>query len=89
MRGNAIVRRLGVRLQASDVAATIWHVANTRRRRRVHWYVGMQARLMALANKYVPDFLNRAGSASLSVHEVCPQAEQYINGAWNKERDGL
>ena len=29
------------------------------------------------------------GSASLSVHEVCLQAEQYINGAWKKERDGL
>ena len=66
MRGNAIVRRLGVRLQASDVAATIWQVANTRRCRRVHWYVGMQARLMALANKYVPDFLNRAIMRAIS-----------------------
>ena len=66
VRGNAIVRRLGVRLQASDVAATIWRVANSRRRRRVHWYVGMQARLMALANKYVPDFPNRAIMRAIS-----------------------
>ena len=66
VRGNASVRRLGVRLQASDVAATIWRAANSRRRRRVHWYVGMQSRLMALANKYVPDIVNRAIARAIS-----------------------
>ena len=66
MRGNAIVRRLGVHLRASDVAATVWRAANSRRHRRVHWYVGMQARLMALANKYVPDILNRATTRAIS-----------------------
>ena len=66
VRGNASVRHLGVRLQASDVAATIWRAANSRRRRRVHWYVGMQSRLMALANKYVPDIVNRAIARAIS-----------------------
>ncbi|SEQ67512.1 NADP-dependent 3-hydroxy acid dehydrogenase YdfG [Solimonas aquatica] len=53
------VRRLGVRLKAEDIARTVWDAAHWRLWRRVHWYPGLQTRLLALANKLAPALANR------------------------------
>lgn len=55
----ASVRRLGVRLQAADIAGTVWKAAHWRLWRRVHWYPGAQTYALALANKLAPALLNR------------------------------
>jgi NAD(P)-dependent dehydrogenase (short-subunit alcohol dehydrogenase family) len=55
----AIVGRLGVRLTADDIAETVWRAAHWRLWRRVHWYPGLQGRLLALAQKFAPALLNR------------------------------
>ncbi|SFF46894.1 NADP-dependent 3-hydroxy acid dehydrogenase YdfG [Fontimonas thermophila] len=53
------VGKLGVHLQAEDIAAVIWRAAHWNGRRRVHWYPGAQTRLLALVNKLAPAWLNR------------------------------
>ena len=55
----ASVRRLGVRLMAADIAATVWRAAHWRFWPRVHWYPGWQTRGLALTNKLAPAFVNR------------------------------
>lgn len=55
----ASVRRLGVRLQARDIADCVWRASQWQGRRRVHWYPGLQTWLLALANKLSPASLNR------------------------------
>jgi NAD(P)-dependent dehydrogenase (short-subunit alcohol dehydrogenase family) len=53
------LERLGVRLQAPDVARCVWRAAQWRLWPRVHWYPGLQTRLLALAQKLSPAWLNR------------------------------
>lgn len=55
----ASISRLGVHLQAGDIAQVVWTAANWQGRRRVHWYPGLQTRLLALTNKLAPAWLNR------------------------------
>jgi NAD(P)-dependent dehydrogenase (short-subunit alcohol dehydrogenase family) len=51
--------RLGVRLQAPDIAAVVWRAANWRLWPRVHWYPGWQTQMLALTQKLMPAWLNR------------------------------
>jgi NAD(P)-dependent dehydrogenase (short-subunit alcohol dehydrogenase family) len=51
--------RLGVHLQAPDVARTVWRAVNWRLWPRVHWYPGVQAKLLALMQKLSPAWFNR------------------------------
>lgn len=53
------VDRLGVRLQAADVARTVWRAAHWHWWPRVHWYPGWQTLLFAWAQKLSPAWLNR------------------------------
>ena len=51
--------RLGLRLTAADVAATVWRAAHWRLWPRVHWHPSLQGYLMALAQKLTPGWLSR------------------------------
>lgn len=53
------VDRLGIRLQARDVAKVVWTAAYWHGWPRVHWYPGWQTALMAWAIKLSPAWLNR------------------------------
>ncbi|WP_280269661.1 SDR family oxidoreductase [Nocardia wallacei] len=54
-------RSLGVRLTVDDVAAGIWDATRPRRGplRRVHYSIGTQAKLLATAGKYAPNWAVR------------------------------
>lgn len=52
-------RRLGVGLKAQDIAATVWRAANWKGWRRVHWYPGLQVRVLAALQKLSPGGANR------------------------------
>ncbi len=60
-QGSVGVARLGVRLTAEDVAATVWRVVHERRvpLRGPHRPVGRQARMMAAAAAVTPGWANR------------------------------
>ncbi|MEQ1440314.1 SDR family oxidoreductase [Fontimonas sp. SYSU GA230001] len=62
----ASIARLGVRLQPGDIAQTVWDAAHWRGWRRVHWYPGLQTRLLALSNKLLPARLNRYATRKVS-----------------------
>jgi NAD(P)-dependent dehydrogenase (short-subunit alcohol dehydrogenase family) len=53
------VDRLGVRLQAADVARTVWRAAYWHGWPRVHWYPGWQTQVFAWVQKLSPSWLNR------------------------------
>ncbi|MDR3417429.1 MAG: SDR family oxidoreductase [Nevskia sp.] len=55
----ASVNRLGIRLQAADVALAVWRAAHWRLWPRVHWYPGWQTKGFAALNKLSPSWLNR------------------------------
>lgn len=54
----ATIGRLGVNLQADDVARVVWQAAHWRRWPRIHWYPGLQSRALALATKLMPGLVN-------------------------------
>ncbi|MFP5304712.1 MAG: SDR family oxidoreductase [Gammaproteobacteria bacterium] len=58
--------RLGVRLEPADVAQVVWTAAHWNGWRRVHWYPGLQARLLALTGKLAPAWLNRLTTKQIS-----------------------
>jgi NAD(P)-dependent dehydrogenase (short-subunit alcohol dehydrogenase family) len=60
------IGRLGIHLNAQDIAQTVWRAAHWSAWRRLHWYPGMQTRLMSLANALSPGWLNRATVKTLS-----------------------
>ncbi|HEX4914071.1 MAG TPA: SDR family oxidoreductase [Vicinamibacterales bacterium] len=60
------VARLGVHLQPRDIAQTVWDAAHWNGWRRVHWYPGLQSRLLALTNKLAPAWLNRLATKKIS-----------------------
>lgn len=53
------IGKLGVHLSADDIAATVWRAVHWRGWPRLHWYPGLQTRLMALATWLTPGWLNR------------------------------
>ncbi|HVT35252.1 MAG TPA: SDR family oxidoreductase [Nevskiaceae bacterium] len=61
------LERLGLKLQADDIARTVWKAA-TRPRwlTHVHWLPGVQTWLLYLANKFSPAFLNRYTTKAVS-----------------------
>lgn len=61
------LKRMGVHLQAADVARVIYKAA-TRPRwlARVHWFVGAQTWLLALATRLMPTWLTRLTTRRLS-----------------------
>lgn len=60
------IARLGVRLQPRDIAQTVWAAAHWNGWRKVHWYPGLQSRLLALSNKLAPTWLNRFATKKIS-----------------------
>ncbi|HVI03746.1 MAG TPA: SDR family oxidoreductase [Enhygromyxa sp.] len=50
--------KLGVHLQATDVAEVVWEAA-TSRRRRIHWPVGVQTQLAYHGSRLAPTLLER------------------------------
>ena len=54
----ATIGRLGVRLTAEDIARVVWRAAHWRLWPRTHWYIGLQARALALATKLSPALVN-------------------------------
>ncbi|RJF90062.1 SDR family oxidoreductase [Oleomonas cavernae] len=53
-------RSLGIRLTPADVASTVWTCATTTRRlRKTHWMVGLQAAVLSLATRFAPSALTR------------------------------
>lgn len=57
MQSKAI-DRMGVRLQASDIAEVVWRCAH-HRGNRVHWRIGWQTKLAHILSKLSPAWLNR------------------------------
>lgn len=56
----ASARSLGIRLTPADVASTVWACAtSTKRIRRTHWTVGLQAWLLSLGTRLAPPALTR------------------------------
>lgn len=57
------MERLGLRLQADDIARTVWQAAQWADRRwswpRVHWLPGLQTWALYLSAKFLPVWLNR------------------------------
>ena len=53
------LRRLGVHLQPEDVAQVLWQAAQCPRWSRVHWPVGLHARMLYKVMAFTPDWLNR------------------------------
>ncbi|GAC1629832.1 MAG: SDR family oxidoreductase [Nevskia sp.] len=62
----ASVARLGVRLTAADIAATVWRAAHWRVWPRVHWYPGWQTKGLAWTNKLSPALVNRQATKLFS-----------------------
>ena len=58
--------RLGVHLQAEDIAKAVWRAAHWKWWPRVHWYPGIQTWLMALVQKLSPAWLNRLSMKIIS-----------------------
>ncbi|HET8816271.1 MAG TPA: SDR family oxidoreductase [Pseudidiomarina sp.] len=52
------MRKLGIRLEATDIALAIWRMAHYRGN-KMHWHIGAQTKLAALAAKLSPHGLNR------------------------------
>lgn len=64
---QASMQRLGVRLTADDVAATVWRAARCPAwRARLHWPVGRQAWLLMLSTRLSPTWLARSVTRRLS-----------------------
>lgn len=57
LRSNAL-DRMGVRLQAADIAEVVWRCAHYRGS-RVHWRIGWQTKLAYSLSKLSPAWLNR------------------------------
>lgn len=55
---NKVIGRMGVRLQAADIAQVVWHCAHYRGN-RVHWRIGWQTKLAYSLSKISPAWLNR------------------------------
>lgn len=53
------LKLLGVHLQAADVAKVVWRAVHWRLWPRVHWYPGLQTKLLALLQKLSPALANR------------------------------
>ncbi|MDN7124873.1 SDR family oxidoreductase [Pseudidiomarina sp. 1APP75-32.1] len=64
MQGDSM-RRLGVRLTPQMIAATVYRMAHYKGS-RIHWYVGRQTKLMALASKLSPSWLVRLSNKWIS-----------------------
>lgn len=62
----ASIARLGIHLQPRDIAQTVWNAASWNGWRRVHWYPGLQSRLLALTNKFAPGWLTRLTTKKIS-----------------------
>ncbi|MFA5939378.1 MAG: SDR family oxidoreductase [Sinimarinibacterium sp.] len=60
------IARLGIHLQPRDIAQTVWAAAHWNRWRRVHWYPGLQSRLLALTTKLAPAWLSRFATKKIS-----------------------
>lgn len=52
------MRKLGIRLMPADIALTVWRMAHYRGN-KMHWSIGAQTKLAALAAKLSPHWLNR------------------------------
>ncbi|MGW4738799.1 SDR family oxidoreductase [Nocardia xishanensis] len=64
---TATTKSLGVRLTAADVADGIWEATSKRPRLpRVHYEIGMQAKVLATAAKYAPSWAVRAANKYFS-----------------------
>jgi len=59
LKQGTTFRRLGVKLNAQDIAAVVWRAANWQATRRVHWYPNLQIQMLAVLQKYSPATLNR------------------------------
>lgn len=55
----ASLQRIGVHLDAADIARTVWKAAHSRRVTRVHWYPGLRTQLLVWINKLMPAWFNR------------------------------
>ncbi|MCX7061774.1 MAG: SDR family oxidoreductase [Gammaproteobacteria bacterium] len=53
------VGRLGINLQADDIAAMVWSASQWRLWPRTHWYPGVQTKLLAWTSKLLPAMFNR------------------------------
>jgi len=61
------LKKMGVRLQAADVAAVIWKAATRPRLlTHIHWYVGWQTWMLALATRIMPSWAMRLTTKSVS-----------------------
>lgn len=59
------IARLGIQLNAQDIAAVIWQAANDRKP-RVHYYPGAQAKALVAMQRWVPERLNRLSTKLLT-----------------------
>jgi len=61
------VQALGVRLEAKDVARSIWDIATgPQKHLPVHTYVGLQTKVFAVLSKLSPAFMNRWVTARMA-----------------------
>ncbi|HUP90617.1 MAG TPA: SDR family oxidoreductase [Solimonas sp.] len=58
--------RLGMHLTSEDIARTVWRAAHWKLWTRVHWYPGLQTKLLALFTKLQPAWLNRTTTKLVS-----------------------
>jgi len=65
-KAPASLGRLGVQLEAADIARMVWRAAHWRWWPRVHWYPGWQTRGFALVQKCSPAWLNRLSTKLVS-----------------------
>ncbi|WP_328407268.1 MULTISPECIES: SDR family oxidoreductase [unclassified Nocardia] len=64
---TASTKSLGVRLTAADVASGIWEVTRKRGRLpKVHYEIGTQAKVLAVAAKYAPNWAVRTANKYFS-----------------------
>ena len=68
IRAPSSIKLLGVRLTAQDVAGTVWRAAHSRRGwfPRVHWLVGVQAKLLGLSVRLLPSWMTRLTTKKVS-----------------------
>ncbi len=61
------LKRMGVHLQAADVAGVIYKAATRPRwRTRVHWLIGLQTWMLAIAARLMPTWLTRLTTKQVS-----------------------
>lgn len=62
----SVIQRLGVKITAEDVVAEIWRAALDRRRRKVHWPVSAQYKVLYYAGLLLPTWVKRRIMGGLS-----------------------